>query len=98
MTDEEQTYEYSEFSGQFSDDGVVVELRIYRPAGTNHDWVLEVIDEEGFPPRGRTPSPPIARPLKNSLQPSSATAFRPLLTSRHRRFTDPILNFDSRFA
>ncbi|MBK5567855.1 hypothetical protein AB4Z34_27765 [Ensifer sp. 2YAB10] len=57
MTDEEQTYEYSEFSGQFSDDGVVVELRIYRPAGTNHDWVLEVIDEEGFSTTWEDPFP-----------------------------------------
>lgn len=48
MTDTEQQYEFSEFSGQFIDDGVVVVIGIYRPAGTNADWTLEVVDQEGY--------------------------------------------------
>ncbi|ABR60271.1 hypothetical protein GOC91_28725 [Sinorhizobium medicae] len=48
MTDTEQQYEFSEFSGQFVDDGVVVVIGIYRPAGTNADWTLEVVDQEGY--------------------------------------------------
>jgi hypothetical protein len=47
MTESEQQYEFSEFSGEFVDDDVTVILRIYRPAGTNLDWMLEVFDEEG---------------------------------------------------
>ncbi|MEY9102996.1 hypothetical protein ABIA24_005969 [Sinorhizobium fredii] len=47
MTDNDQQFEYSELSGEFIDDDVTVILRIYRPAGTNHDWVLKVCDEEG---------------------------------------------------
>lgn len=48
MTDNEQQYEFSEFSGQFVDDGVVVVIGIYRPADTNADWTLEVVDQEGY--------------------------------------------------
>ncbi|AFL51482.1 hypothetical protein ABIE78_002684 [Sinorhizobium fredii] len=47
MTESEQQYEFSEFSGEFIDDDVTVILRIYRPADTNLDWVLEVFDQEG---------------------------------------------------
>lgn len=47
MTENDQTFEFSEFSGEFVDDDVTVILRIYRPAGTNLDWTLEVFDEEG---------------------------------------------------
>ncbi|MCA1492272.1 hypothetical protein [Sinorhizobium alkalisoli] len=47
MTETEQEFEFSEFSGEFVEDEVTVILRIYRPAGTNHDWTLEVFDEEG---------------------------------------------------
>ncbi|WP_042776402.1 hypothetical protein [Sinorhizobium fredii] len=47
MTESEQQFEFSEFSGEFVDDDVTVILRIYRPAGTYRDWTLEVYDEEG---------------------------------------------------
>lgn len=47
MTESDQQFEFSEFSGEFVDDDVMVTLRIYRPAGTNRDWSLEVLDEEG---------------------------------------------------
>ncbi|MEY9536395.1 hypothetical protein [Sinorhizobium fredii] len=47
MVESEQRYEFSEFSGEFIDDDVAVILRIYRPADTNLDWVLEVFDEQG---------------------------------------------------
>ncbi|WP_026617188.1 hypothetical protein [Ensifer aridi] len=47
MTEFEQQFEFSELSGEFVDDDVTVMLRIYRPAGTNLDWMLEVLDEEG---------------------------------------------------
>ncbi|WEX76860.1 hypothetical protein PYH37_005211 [Sinorhizobium numidicum] len=46
MPKDEQQYEFSEFSGEFVDDEGSVFLRIYRPAGTNLDWMLEVLDEE----------------------------------------------------
>ncbi|PDT46659.1 hypothetical protein CO661_17275 [Sinorhizobium fredii] len=47
MSESEEQYEFSEFSGEFVEDGVTVILRIYRPVGTNLDWMLEVLDEEG---------------------------------------------------
>ncbi|CAN7300487.1 MULTISPECIES: hypothetical protein [Rhizobium/Agrobacterium group] len=37
--------EHSEFSGEFEDDGVTVLVDIYRSAGTQQDWKLEVISE-----------------------------------------------------
>ncbi|UXT48816.1 hypothetical protein FY136_05995 [Agrobacterium tumefaciens] len=37
--------EHSEFSGEFEDGGVTVLVDIYRPAGTQQDWKLEVISE-----------------------------------------------------
>ena len=37
--------EHSEFSGEFEDDGITVLVDIYRPAGTQQDWTLEVISE-----------------------------------------------------
>lgn len=48
MPDNEQQYEFSEFSGEFIDDDVMVVLGIYRPAGTKGDWILEVVDQEGY--------------------------------------------------
>lgn len=37
--------EHSEFSGEFEDDGITVLVDIYRSAGTQQDWKLEVISE-----------------------------------------------------
>ncbi|GCA51762.1 MULTISPECIES: hypothetical protein [Sinorhizobium] len=48
MTENEQQYEFSEFSGEFVDDDIMVTIGIYRPAGTNADWTLEVVDQEGY--------------------------------------------------
>ncbi|THK34645.1 hypothetical protein EHS39_29400 [Ensifer sp. MPMI2T] len=48
MPESEQQYEFSEFSGEFVDDDVMVTIGIYRPAGTNDDWTLEVVDQEGY--------------------------------------------------
>lgn len=48
MPESEQQYEFSEFSGEFVDDDVMVTIGIYRPAGTNGDWTLEVVDQEGY--------------------------------------------------
>jgi hypothetical protein len=47
MTESEQHYEFSDFSGEFVDDEISLSLRIYRVAGTHHDWTLEVVDEDG---------------------------------------------------
>jgi hypothetical protein len=38
--------EHSEFSGEFEDDGVTVLVDIFRPAGTNGDWSMEVITQD----------------------------------------------------
>ena len=38
-------YEHSELSGEFTQDGVTVLVDIYRPAGTNNDWNLEVVTQ-----------------------------------------------------
>lgn len=38
--------EHSELSGEFTEDGVTVLVDIFRPAGTQGDWNLEVITEE----------------------------------------------------
>ncbi|MCD2184737.1 hypothetical protein [Rhizobium sp. GN54] len=35
--------EHSELAGKFTEDGVTVLVDIFRPAGTNNDWRLEVI-------------------------------------------------------
>ncbi|KOF13562.1 MULTISPECIES: hypothetical protein [Ensifer] len=48
MTQTEEDLELSELSGEFADDDVVVHIRISRPTGSNLDWTLEVIDEEGY--------------------------------------------------
>ncbi len=38
--------EHSELSGEFTDDGVTVLVDIFRPAGSQGDWKMEVIDQE----------------------------------------------------
>ncbi|KAB1088007.1 hypothetical protein F4V91_17170 [Neorhizobium galegae] len=38
--------EHSELAGEFTDGGITVLVDIYRPAGTQGDWTLEVITEE----------------------------------------------------
>lgn len=44
--DEEDQNEHSELAGEFTEDDVTVLVDIYRPAGTQKDWTLEVITEE----------------------------------------------------
>ena len=39
-------HEHSELAGEFTDDGVTVLVDIYREAGSQSDWTLEVITEE----------------------------------------------------
>lgn len=41
-----QKNEHSELSGEFTEDGVTVLVDIFRPAGSNNDWRLEVITQE----------------------------------------------------
>ncbi|MBB4184257.1 hypothetical protein [Sinorhizobium terangae] len=48
MPESEQQYEFSVFCGEFVDDDVMVTICIYRPTGTNGDWMLEVVDQEGY--------------------------------------------------
>ncbi|QRM54960.1 hypothetical protein [Sinorhizobium sp. BG8] len=38
--------EHSELSGEFTEDGVTVLVDIFRPAGTQNDWRMEVITQE----------------------------------------------------
>ncbi|MBB3979788.1 hypothetical protein GGQ64_005033 [Rhizobium azooxidifex] len=37
--------EHSELSGEFTEDDITVLVDIFRPAGTNKDWSLEVITQ-----------------------------------------------------
>ncbi|MBN9030323.1 MAG: hypothetical protein BGO05_06025 [Rhizobiales bacterium 63-7] len=37
--------EHSELSGEFTQDGVTLLIDIYRPAGTQQDWKLEVVTQ-----------------------------------------------------
>ncbi|MDP9837137.1 hypothetical protein J2T09_001889 [Neorhizobium huautlense] len=48
MTNEhdEPEMERSELAGEFTEDDVTVLVDIYRPAGTQNDWTMEVITEE----------------------------------------------------
>lgn len=38
--------EHSELAGEFTDDGVTVLVDIFRPAGTNGDWRMEVVTQD----------------------------------------------------
>ena len=38
--------EHSEFAGEFTEDGVTVLLDIFRPAGSQGGWSMEVIDPQ----------------------------------------------------
>jgi hypothetical protein len=42
---QEPQLEHSEFAGEFEDEGITVLVDIFRPAGTNGDWTLEVISQ-----------------------------------------------------
>jgi len=39
--------EFSELSGEFSEDGITVQVLISRALGSQLDWVMEVIDQAG---------------------------------------------------
>ena len=41
-----QKLERSELSGEFTQDGVTVLVDIFRPAGSNGDWTMEVITQD----------------------------------------------------
>lgn len=47
MEIEDRELEHSPLSGRLTRDGVTVDLKIYRFAGTNDPWHLEVVDHEG---------------------------------------------------
>ncbi|ASY56370.1 hypothetical protein [Sinorhizobium sp. CCBAU 05631] len=38
-------HEHSELSGEFTEDGVTVLVDIFRPAGTNNDWKMEIVTQ-----------------------------------------------------
>lgn len=38
--------EHSELAGEFTDDGITVLVDIFRPAGTNGDWQMEVVTQD----------------------------------------------------
>ncbi|WP_210104090.1 hypothetical protein [Neorhizobium galegae] len=42
----EPKLEHSEFSGEFEDDGITVLVDIFRPAGTQQDWQMEVVSQD----------------------------------------------------
>jgi hypothetical protein len=46
MAKKEPKKEHSELSGEFTDDGVTVLVDIFRTAGTNEDWTMEVVDQD----------------------------------------------------
>lgn len=47
MTEIDNMREHSDFSGEFTEDGVVVYIDIYRAAGSDDGWALEVVDDQG---------------------------------------------------
>ncbi|MGV8937543.1 MAG: hypothetical protein ACOH2J_10500 [Allorhizobium sp.] len=46
MTDKDAERERSEFSGEFTEDGITVVLDIFRTPGSQDSWSMEVIDQE----------------------------------------------------
>ena len=46
MNDNDAKLEHSDFSGEFTDDGVTVLVDIFRAAGSSDGWSMEVIDQE----------------------------------------------------
>ena len=59
----EREFEHSPLSGRFTQDGITVEVKIYRFVGDVGDWALEVIDHDD----GST--------VWNELFPTDAAAF-----------------------
>lgn len=47
MEIEDRELEFSPLSGRLTRDGVTVDVKIYRFAGTDDPWQLEVVDHEG---------------------------------------------------
>ena len=45
--DDESEFEFSPFTGPAHQDGIEIELRIYRFAAPGEQWQLEVIDHHG---------------------------------------------------
>lgn len=88
MTDTEQQYEFSEFSGQFVDDGVVVVIGIYRPAGTTRIGPSKWWIRKGIPRFGTIHSLPTAKHSKNFLQRSSVTVSAASWSNPSIRYTD----------
>lgn len=48
MTDEKPNREFSDLTGRATQDGVTVTVNVYRFAGTQGPWTLEVIDQTGW--------------------------------------------------
>ena len=46
MSEEDQDIELSEQSCEISQDGITVQVGIYRVKGSNDGWTLEVVDED----------------------------------------------------
>ncbi len=46
MNDNQPEMEHSDFAGEFTDDGVTVLVDIFRAAGSQDAWSMEVIDQE----------------------------------------------------
>ncbi|MGU3360371.1 hypothetical protein ACLBWX_08570 [Methylobacterium sp. M6A4_1b] len=48
MIDEKPNMEFSDLTGRATQDGVTVTVNVYRFAGTQDPWTLEVIDQAGW--------------------------------------------------
>lgn len=47
MSDQDRELEFSPLSGRVTRDGITVDVKIYRLAGTDDFWKLEVVDRLG---------------------------------------------------
>ncbi|WCS25635.1 hypothetical protein LOK46_01970 [Methylobacterium sp. NMS14P] len=45
--EDEGNFDHSPMSGKFTRNGITVEVEIYRTAGTQDPWRLEVVDQNG---------------------------------------------------
>lgn len=48
MADEKPNMEFSDLTGRAAQDGVTVTVNVYRFAGSQDPWTLEVIDQTGW--------------------------------------------------
>lgn len=81
MIDDDVMLEYSPLSATVTEDGISLDVSIYRRAGTTDDWTLEVVDSTGWSTMWETRFASDAAAFREFVEAAKANGFASFLSA-----------------